>query len=126
MIEVLSVAITSSADHGPKLGGSMTLGARRPTPENLSSGFRRSERSDVAPPMYGKYNPIEPGALSITVRWTIVPPGFPIPAGRTLRPVFIVRPSWAPTCGCKSRHELVTVSEVKRNCVRATERGEEA
>ncbi|MGH0276936.1 hypothetical protein NKZ35_30785 [Sinorhizobium meliloti] len=29
-------------------------------------------------------------------------------------------------CGWKFRHELVTASEVKRNCVRATERGEEA
>ena len=37
-----------------------------------------------------------------------------------------MRPAWAHTCGCKSRHELVTVSEVKRNCVRVTERGEEA
>ncbi|MEG3978603.1 hypothetical protein QT970_28905, partial [Microcoleus sp. herbarium8] len=42
------------------------------------------------------------------------------------RGFFLVRPAWAHTCGCKSRHELVTVSEVKRNCVRATERGEEA
>eukprot|EP01031_Cornospumella_fuschlensis_P025276 gene25276-30524_t len=33
---------------------------------------------------------------------------------------------WAHTCGCKSRCELVTVSKVKRNCVRATERGKEA
>ena len=37
-----------------------------------------------------------------------------------------VRPTWAHTCGCKSRHELVTVSEVKRNCMRATECGKEA
>lgn len=37
-----------------------------------------------------------------------------------------VRPAWAHTCGCKSRCELVTVSKVKRNCVRVTERGEEA
>lgn len=37
-----------------------------------------------------------------------------------------VRPAWAHSCGCKSRHELVTVNEVKRNCVRATERGKEA
>jgi len=39
---------------------------------------------------------------------------------------FCVRPAWAHTCGCKSRCELVTVSKVKRNCVRVTERGEEA
>jgi hypothetical protein len=39
---------------------------------------------------------------------------------------FHVRPAWAHTCGCKSRCELVTVSKVKRNCVRATERGKEA
>jgi len=37
-----------------------------------------------------------------------------------------VRPAWAHSCGWKSRHELVTASEVKRNCVRVTERGEEA
>ena len=37
-----------------------------------------------------------------------------------------VRPAWAHTCGCKSRCELVTVSKVKRNCARATERGKEA
>ena len=40
--------------------------------------------------------------------------------------VFLVRPAWAHTCGCKSRCELVTVSKVKRNCVRVTERGQEA
>ena len=40
--------------------------------------------------------------------------------------VYLVRPAWAHTCGCKSRCELVTVSKAKRNCVRATERGEEA
>ena len=39
---------------------------------------------------------------------------------------FSVRPAWAHTCGCKSRCELVTASKVKRNCVRATERGKEA
>src|SRR5690606_10817332 len=38
----------------------------------------------------------------------------------------MVRPAWAHACGCKSRRELVTTSEVKRNCVRATERGKEA
>ena len=41
-------------------------------------------------------------------------------------PVFRVRPAWAHTCGCKSRHKLATVSEVKRNCTRATECGKEA
>ncbi len=38
----------------------------------------------------------------------------------------MVRPARAHTCGCKSRCELVTVSKVKRNCVRVTERGKEA
>ena len=38
----------------------------------------------------------------------------------------MVRPAWAHTCGCKSRCELVTVSKVKRNCVRVTKRGKEA
>ena len=31
-----------------------------------------------------------------------------------------------PSCGCKSRHELVTVGEVKRNGMRVTECGKEA
>ena len=39
---------------------------------------------------------------------------------------FSVRPVWAHSCGCESRHELITANEVKRNCVRVTERGEEA
>jgi hypothetical protein len=38
----------------------------------------------------------------------------------------MVRPAWAHTCGCKSRRELITTNEVKRNCMRATECGEEA
>ena len=37
-----------------------------------------------------------------------------------------VRPAWAHSYGCKSRHKRVTASEVKRNCMRATEWGEEA
>lgn len=40
--------------------------------------------------------------------------------------IFVVRPAWAHTCGCKSCCELVTVSKVKRNCMRVTECGEEA
>ena len=47
--------------------------------------------------------------------------GGPMVAG-----IFPVRPAWAPSCGCKSRHKLITANEVKRNCVRVTERGEEA
>ena len=38
----------------------------------------------------------------------------------------MVRPAWAHSCGCKSRRKLITANEVKRNCVRVTERGEEA
>ena len=38
----------------------------------------------------------------------------------------MVRPAWAHTCGCKSRRELITTNEVKRNCMRATECGKEA
>ena len=41
-------------------------------------------------------------------------------------PMPIVRPAWAHSCGCKSRRKLITANEVKRNCVRVTERGEEA
>jgi len=37
-----------------------------------------------------------------------------------------VRPARAHSCGCKSRRKLITANEVKRNCVRVTERGEEA
>ena len=37
-----------------------------------------------------------------------------------------VRPAWARSSGCKSPAELATARRVKRNCVRATERGEEA
>ena len=37
-----------------------------------------------------------------------------------------VRPARAHSCGCKSRHELITASEAKRNCMRVTECGEEA
>ena len=38
----------------------------------------------------------------------------------------LVRPARAHSCGCKSHRELITASEAKRNCVRVTERGEEA
>ncbi len=38
----------------------------------------------------------------------------------------MVRPAWARACGCKSRRKLVTTNEAKRNCMRATECGEEA
>ena len=37
-----------------------------------------------------------------------------------------MRPAWAHSCGCKSCRELITTSEVKRNCMRVTECGEEA
>ena len=40
--------------------------------------------------------------------------------------LFAVRPAWAHSCGCKSRRELATVSEVKRNCMRVTECGKAA
>jgi hypothetical protein len=39
---------------------------------------------------------------------------------------FLVRPAWAHSYGCKSRRRLVTVSEAKRNCTRATDCGKEA
>lgn len=37
-----------------------------------------------------------------------------------------MRPAWAHSYGCKSRHKLVTANEVKRNRMRVTECGEEA
>ena len=39
---------------------------------------------------------------------------------------FLGRRAGAHSCGCKSRHKLITASEAKRNCARVTERGEEA
>ncbi|NHZ66968.1 hypothetical protein F1735_32660, partial [Massilia sp. CCM 8694] len=42
------------------------------------------------------------------------------------RPFFYVRPAWAHSWRCKSSRKLTTVSEVKRNCGRATDCGEEA
>jgi hypothetical protein len=39
---------------------------------------------------------------------------------------FFVRPARAYSWRCKSSRKLATVNEVKRNCVRVTERGEEA
>src|SRR5690606_37264311 len=44
----------------------------------------------------------------------------------TSRALSFVRPAWAHSCGCKSRHKLITANEVKRNCTRATECGKEA
>jgi hypothetical protein len=38
----------------------------------------------------------------------------------------MVRPAWARSRRCKSSRKLTTASEVKRNCGRATDRGEEA
>ena len=38
----------------------------------------------------------------------------------------MVRPAWAHSWRCKSSRELVTVSGVKRNCMRVTECGKEA
>jgi hypothetical protein len=37
-----------------------------------------------------------------------------------------VRPAWAHSRRCKSSRKLTTASEVKRNCMRATECGKEA
>jgi hypothetical protein len=49
-----------------------------------------------------------------------------IRAAPTGREIVFVRPAWAHSYGCKSRHKLVAASEVKRNCMRATDCGEEA
>jgi hypothetical protein len=40
--------------------------------------------------------------------------------------LFAVRPDWAHSWRCKSSRKLITVSEVKRNCMRATKCGKEA
>jgi len=40
--------------------------------------------------------------------------------------IVFVRPAWAHSWRCESSRKLTTVSEVKRNCMRVTECGEEA
>lgn len=89
MIEGFSVVLSPGTNHGLNLASAKIVGAKPPTHVNLSSWSCPNEGSDIAPPMHGKYNTYEPGALSITVRWTIVPPGFPIPTGRISRPVLL-------------------------------------
>lgn len=89
MIEVLSVVLGPGTDHGLNLVITKIVEGKPPTHVNRSLLSCPSERSEVAPLGCGQYNLFKPGALSITVRWTIVPPGLPIPTGRTLRPVFI-------------------------------------
>jgi hypothetical protein len=45
----------------------------------------------------------------------------PSSSARPMRPGFsVVRPAWAHSSGCKSRRELVTASEAKRNYMRGT------
>ena len=46
-------------------------------------------------------------------------------AGLKICSLFLVRPAWAHSCGCKSHRELITANEAKRNCGRVTDRGEE-
>ena len=41
-------------------------------------------------------------------------------------PISFVRPAGAHYRGFKSRRKLITANEVKRNCIRVTECGEEA
>ena len=40
--------------------------------------------------------------------------------------LLFVRPAWAHSWRCKSSRKLTTASEVKRNCMRATDCGKEA
>lgn len=82
MIEVLSVVLGPGTDHGLNLAISKIVEGKPPTHVNRSLLSCPSERSEVAPLGCGQYNLPEPGALSITVRWTIVPPGFLFLAGR--------------------------------------------
>ena len=42
------------------------------------------------------------------------------------RGLFLVRPARAHSRECQSPHELITASEVKRNCGRVTDRGKGA
>ena len=89
MIEVLSVVLGPGPDHGLNLAITKIVEGKPPTHVNQSLFSCPSEQSEAAPLGCGQYNLLEPGALAITVRWTIVPPGAPIPTGRTLRPVLI-------------------------------------
>jgi len=91
MIECPRVVMSPGTDLAITLARVEVGGARPPTHAKPASASPscRSERPDVAPPKYAKYSVFEPGALSITVRWTIVSPGFPILTGRTSRPVFV-------------------------------------
>ncbi len=45
---------------------------------------------------------------------------------RNRKSFFVLRPAWAHSWRYTSSRELVTVSEVKRNCLRVTECGKEA
>ena len=49
-----------------------------------------------------------------------------LPTSVCYRCLCLVRQAWAHSCGCKSRRKLITANEVKRNCVRVIERGDEA
>ena len=56
-------------------------------------------------------------ARMIRIQWLRQPP---------FGAVFVVRPAWARSWRWKFSRELATANEVKRNCVRVTERGKEA
>ena len=83
-------------------------GARR----NINSFNRFTSRNRI-------YEPRGRGFESCQPRQQIQGPG-------EIQALFVVRPARAHSSGCKSRHELITASEAKRNCMRATECGEEA
>lgn len=54
------------------------------------------------------------------------PQGVQMNKGMPRHALCLVRPAWAHSSGCKSPAKLATARQAKRNCVRATERGEEA
>jgi hypothetical protein len=102
----------------------------------MSALAERSGRGEVKPSLFRAVMKTDARALTQGARGKpqlLEPPGADPHAGwcgrgerATAPPIPIVRPAWAHSYGCKSRHKLVTVSEVKRNCMRATDCGEEA
>jgi hypothetical protein len=67
-----------------------------------------------------------PPALVAILRCTAASLGSNVRTPPSRRGVVVVRPAWARSWRCKSFHKLTTANEAKRNCMRATECGEEA
>jgi hypothetical protein len=102
---------------------------KRPNLRPLHSGFLLFTLLMIPLAAHAQSSPFDTGLTSIQTLFTgtvakassliaIVLGGCPQGAA-----VSLVRPAWAHSYGCKSRRELVTASEAKRNCMRVTECG---